>query len=184
MDDDELDDAFDEMGDASDDARPKKTTKPAPVTAFNFSFALGGWLMIYNFGVAKCLLDHGLHKVDPERQSIIGSSAGSLSAAALVLEADIDKVCVCRKLDQYAPYSYTKYSIFLVPVLLYRTYSFLKRVACGTTHCGHAACVCIFGILEITFDGCCCCMRVPGMLYTHVYSGIFTSWYSPVASHP
>lgn len=91
MDDDEMDDAFDEMGDASDDGRPKKT-KPAPVSAFNFSFALGGWLMIYNFGVAKCLLDHGLHKVDPERQSIIGSSAGSLSAAALVLEADIDKV--------------------------------------------------------------------------------------------
>ena len=88
MDDDELDDAFDEMGDASDDAKAK--TKPPP--AFNFSFALGGWLMIYNFGVAKCLRDHGLHKVQPERQSIIGSSAGSLSAAALVLEADIDKV--------------------------------------------------------------------------------------------
>lgn len=48
--------------------------------------------MIYNFGVAKCLLDHGLHKVQPERQSIIGSSAGSLAAAGLVLEADIDKV--------------------------------------------------------------------------------------------
>lgn len=64
----------------------------AQVPAFNFSFALGGWLMIYNFGVAKCLLDHGLHKVDPRRQSVIGSSAGSLAAAALVLEADIDKV--------------------------------------------------------------------------------------------
>lgn len=52
---------------------------------------MGGWLMIYNFGVAKCLLDHGLHAVHP-KQSIIGSSAGSLAAAAIVLEADIDKV--------------------------------------------------------------------------------------------
>lgn len=63
------------------------------VPAYNFSFAMGGWLMIYNFGVAKCLLDHGLHKVQPERQRVIGSSAGSLAAAALVLEADIDKAC-------------------------------------------------------------------------------------------
>lgn len=59
--------------------------------AFNFSFAMGGWLMFYTFGVAKCLLDHGLHNVRPTEQSVIGSSAGSLAAAALVLEADIDK---------------------------------------------------------------------------------------------
>ncbi|CAN0248178.1 unnamed protein product [Scytosiphon promiscuus] len=52
---------------------------------------MGGWLMFYSFGVAKCLLDHGLHKVS-EKQSAIGSSAGSLAAAALVLEADIDKI--------------------------------------------------------------------------------------------
>lgn len=50
--------------------------------------------MIYNFGVAKCLLDHRLHTVHPE-QSVIGSSAGALAAAALVLEADIDKVGSC-----------------------------------------------------------------------------------------
>ena len=68
------------------------TAEPATIPAYNFSFAMGGWLMIYNFGVAKCLLDHGLHKVQPERQTVIGSSAGSLAAAALVLEADIDKV--------------------------------------------------------------------------------------------
>ncbi|CAN0388900.1 unnamed protein product, partial [Ectocarpus sp. 12 AP-2014] len=60
--------------------------------AFNFSFAMGGWLMFYTFGVAKCLLDHGLHNVRPMEQSVIGSSAGSLAAAALVLEADIDKI--------------------------------------------------------------------------------------------
>ncbi|CAN0206981.1 unnamed protein product [Ectocarpus sp. 6 AP-2014] len=52
---------------------------------------MGGWLMFYTFGVAKCLLDHGLHNVRPTEQSVIGSSAGSLAAAALVLEADIDK---------------------------------------------------------------------------------------------
>lgn len=61
------------------------------IPAINFSFAMGGWLMFYSFGVAKCLLDHGLHKVS-EKQSAIGSSAGSLAAAALILEADIDKV--------------------------------------------------------------------------------------------
>lgn len=61
------------------------------IPAFNFSFAMGGWLMFYSFGVAKCLLDHGLHKVRPMQQSFIGSSAGSLAAAALALEADIDK---------------------------------------------------------------------------------------------
>lgn len=61
------------------------------VPAYNFSFAMGGWLMIYNFGVAKCLLDHGLHDVHPN-QSVIGSSAGALAATAMVLEADIDKV--------------------------------------------------------------------------------------------
>ncbi|CAN0470255.1 unnamed protein product [Ectocarpus sp. 12 AP-2014] len=53
---------------------------------------MGGWLMFYTFGVAKCLLDHGLHNVRPMEQSVIGSSAGSLAAAALVLEADIDKI--------------------------------------------------------------------------------------------
>lgn len=62
-----------------------------PIPAFNFSFAMGGWLMFYSFGVAKCLLDHGLHKVRPTQQRFIGSSAGSLAAAALALEADIDK---------------------------------------------------------------------------------------------
>lgn len=67
------------------------TQRKRDIPAYNFSFAMGGWLMIYNFGVAKCLLDHGLHTVHPE-QSIIGSSAGSLAATALVLEADIDKV--------------------------------------------------------------------------------------------
>lgn len=65
------------------------------VPAFNFSFAMGGWLMFYSFGVAKCLMDHGLHKVLPMRQRAIGSSAGSLAATALVLEADIDKVRLC-----------------------------------------------------------------------------------------
>lgn len=68
------------------------------IPAFNFSFAMGGWLMFYSFGVAKCLLDHGLHRVRPMRQSFIGSSAGSLAAAALALEADIDKVCECDRL--------------------------------------------------------------------------------------
>ncbi|CAM9891051.1 unnamed protein product, partial [Discosporangium mesarthrocarpum] len=59
--------------------------------AFNFSFAVGGWLMFYNFGVAKCLMDHELHKVHPS-QKLFGSSAGSLAAAGLALEADFDGI--------------------------------------------------------------------------------------------
>lgn len=90
-------DAFRELGaaarpgkrEASESATSNVSEQPLP--AFNFSFAMGGWLMFYSFGVAKCLLDHGLHKVS-KKQSAIGSSAGSLAAAALVLEADIDKV--------------------------------------------------------------------------------------------
>lgn len=73
---------------AKQSAGPGKNQR---LPAFNFSFAMGGWLMFYTFGVAKCLLDHGLHNVRPTEQSVIGSSAGSLAAAALVLEADIDK---------------------------------------------------------------------------------------------
>ncbi|CAM9761677.1 unnamed protein product [Choristocarpus tenellus] len=59
--------------------------------AFNFSFAVGGWLMFYNFGVAKCLQDHHLHSVHP-RQKFLGSSAGSLAAAGLALGADFDAI--------------------------------------------------------------------------------------------
>lgn len=82
---------------AAPPAAPKQAAGPGTnqrLPAFNFSFAMGGWLMFYTFGVAKCLLDHGLHNVRPTEQSVIGSSAGSLAAAALVLEADIDKASI------------------------------------------------------------------------------------------
>lgn len=38
----------------------------------SFSFACGGWLQFYMFGVAKCLKEHGLHR----QAKFAGCSAG------------------------------------------------------------------------------------------------------------
>ncbi|KAG5187879.1 acyl transferase/acyl hydrolase/lysophospholipase, partial [Tribonema minus] len=65
---------------------PERGTPP-----LNFSFACGGWLQFYLFGVAKCLTDHGLHAVG-RSQKFIGSSAGALTAAGMALDADWDAV--------------------------------------------------------------------------------------------
>lgn len=53
-----------------------------------FSFAAGGWLKIYYFGVAKKLQEDGM--VDGAK--FMGSSAGSLVSAALALGLDFDKI--------------------------------------------------------------------------------------------
>ncbi len=45
----------------------------------SFSFACGGWLQFYMFGVAKCLKDHGLHA----NAKFSGCSAGALTALGL-----------------------------------------------------------------------------------------------------
>ncbi|KAG5183577.1 hypothetical protein JKP88DRAFT_263026 [Tribonema minus] len=63
-----------------------RRVRPHPsAPAFNFSFACGGWLQFYMFGVAKCLTDHGLHAVD-EDQQFIGSSAGALTALGMGID--------------------------------------------------------------------------------------------------
>ncbi|GAB5356218.1 hypothetical protein AAMO2058_000272000 [Amorphochlora amoebiformis] len=52
------------------------------------SFACGGWLMNYLFGVAK-----GMQRVGVGRHcELIGSSAGALAAVGLALDSDFDKV--------------------------------------------------------------------------------------------
>jgi len=55
----------------------------------NFSFACGGWLQNYLYGVAKCLQDCGL---DDQIACCAGTSAGALTAAGLVLNADFDAI--------------------------------------------------------------------------------------------
>ncbi len=52
------------------------------------SFACGGWLQFYMFGVAKAFQDHNL--VDGIQ--FLGCSAGALTALGLALDGDFDKV--------------------------------------------------------------------------------------------
>ncbi|CAM9643182.1 unnamed protein product, partial [Phaeothamnion confervicola] len=59
-----------------------------PLPALNFSFACGGWLQFYMFGVCRCIQDHGLNHVSPAQQ-FVGSSAGGLAATALAVDADL-----------------------------------------------------------------------------------------------
>lgn len=57
--------------------------------SLNFSFACGGWLQNYLYGVAKCLQDCGL---DEKISCCAGTSAGALTSAGLVLNADFDAI--------------------------------------------------------------------------------------------
>jgi hypothetical protein len=54
----------------------------------SFSFACGGWLKMYLFGVAKALQQFELEK----RARVIGCSAGALTATALALHCDFDEI--------------------------------------------------------------------------------------------
>ncbi|RLN80572.1 hypothetical protein BBJ28_00000171 [Nothophytophthora sp. Chile5] len=61
---------------------------PTPMTDRSFSFACGGWLKMYLFGVAKALQEFEL-----ERDArVIGCSAGALTATALALQCDFDAI--------------------------------------------------------------------------------------------
>ena len=66
-------------------ARDKVTdneTNPTIPKAIYFSFACGGWLKYYLFGVGKAIREHDLHHA-PNR--FIGSSAGALTALGLTI---------------------------------------------------------------------------------------------------
>ncbi|EGZ23821.1 hypothetical protein PHYSODRAFT_487980 [Phytophthora sojae] len=54
----------------------------------SFSFACGGWLKMYLFGVAKALQQFELEK----RARLIGCSAGALTATGLALGCDFDAI--------------------------------------------------------------------------------------------
>lgn len=53
-----------------------------------FSFAGGGWLMVYMYGVAKALRELGLH----ENSQFIGTSAGCLAIVSMVGGSDFDAI--------------------------------------------------------------------------------------------
>eukprot|EP00615_Pteridomonas_danica_P010223 CAMPEP_0114328768 /NCGR_PEP_ID=MMETSP0101-20121206/623_1 /TAXON_ID=38822 ORGANISM="Pteridomonas danica, Strain PT" /NCGR_SAMPLE_ID=MMETSP0101 /ASSEMBLY_ACC=CAM_ASM_000211 /LENGTH=625 /DNA_ID=CAMNT_0001458193 /DNA_START=103 /DNA_END=1980 /DNA_ORIENTATION=+ len=54
------------------------------------SFSSCGWLMLYNFGVAKALAESDL--IDLSKPELLGSSGGSLCAVGLVLGLDFDDI--------------------------------------------------------------------------------------------
>ncbi|GLD96569.1 hypothetical protein PINS_up005252 [Pythium insidiosum] len=55
-----------------------------PAFKRGFSFGGGGWMMVYEFGVAQALREHGAHR----DARLIGVSAGALAAVGLALDAD------------------------------------------------------------------------------------------------
>lgn len=57
-------------------------------TPESFSFACGGWLKMYLFGVAKALQEFELER----NARVIGCSAGALTATALAMRCDFDAI--------------------------------------------------------------------------------------------
>ncbi|CAI5732751.1 unnamed protein product [Peronospora destructor] len=64
------------------------TSAPSLDPNLSFSFACGGWLKMYLFGVAKALQEFELEK----NARLIGCSAGALAATALALHCDFDAI--------------------------------------------------------------------------------------------
>lgn len=56
--------------------------------SLDFSFACGGWLKMYEFGVAKALQEFGLE----QHGRVIGCSAGALTATGLALHCNFDNI--------------------------------------------------------------------------------------------
>mmetsp|Transcript_27264 Transcript_27264/g.35760 ORF Transcript_27264/g.35760 Transcript_27264/m.35760 type:complete len:404 (+) Transcript_27264:174-1385(+) len=84
-----------------------------PKPKLEFSFACGGWLQFYLFGVANCLIDHNLN----DDCVAIGCSAGSLAATCMTIGADFDAILrkckeelipECRK-DLKGPFKIAQY---------------------------------------------------------------------------
>ncbi|KAG7394498.1 hypothetical protein PHYBOEH_005077 [Phytophthora boehmeriae] len=68
--------------------RTRHAVQPASEKSLDFSFACGGWLKMYEFGVAKALQEFGLER----NGRVIGCSAGALTATALALNCNFDKI--------------------------------------------------------------------------------------------
>ncbi|KAK1944372.1 hypothetical protein P3T76_004284 [Phytophthora citrophthora] len=67
--------------------RSHATPKPS-FKEMSFSFACGGYLMMYLFGVAKALQEFELKK----DARLVGCSAGALTATGLALHCDFDAI--------------------------------------------------------------------------------------------
>ena len=76
------------------------STLPSPQS---FSFACGGWLQFYLFGVAKYIQQHKLH----HNTIICGCSAGALAATGLICEGNFDEAVEFCK-DDCIPRTYNR----------------------------------------------------------------------------
>ncbi|KAG7385319.1 hypothetical protein PHYPSEUDO_001621 [Phytophthora pseudosyringae] len=73
---------------ARHNAKQQEPTATVEDPALSFSFACGGWLKMYLFGVAKALQEFELEK----DARLIGCSAGALTATGLALHCDFDAI--------------------------------------------------------------------------------------------
>lgn len=68
-----------------------RNPKPKEVSWTSVSFACGGWLQFYMFGVGRALQHCGVAK----GVKYAGCSAGALAAAGIVLDGDFDGIPLC-----------------------------------------------------------------------------------------
>ena len=71
----------------------------------SISFACGGWLQFYLFGVGKAFQDHGLD----ENITFLGTSAGALAAACICLKGSFDHAIHFAK-EHCVPKAYQSFS--------------------------------------------------------------------------
>lgn len=106
------------------------------------SFACGGWLQFYMFGVAKALQVSGLDF--PSSVTYCGCSAGALAAVGLALEGDFDAaVKFCK--DECVPEVRAALKSF-APIYLFSNKNFV------TSTCRHTVMSLDFFVSEIMFQ--------------------------------
>ena len=76
------------MGLVVENSRDSFLKKEKEAVYESFSFACGGWLQFYMFGVAKAIQERGIR---PHIKQFAGCSAGALTAVGLALDGDFDK---------------------------------------------------------------------------------------------
>ncbi|TMW55550.1 hypothetical protein Poli38472_010432 [Pythium oligandrum] len=71
---------------------------------YSFSFSGAGWMMVYEFGVAKALQQHNIQN----KARFIGTSAGSLASVGLTFDNDFDAI-VNTVVSSYVPRAYKSF---------------------------------------------------------------------------
>jgi hypothetical protein len=94
-----------QLNQMEEDSQAYQKPHPEITPIDSISFASGGWLFLYMFGVGKCLQDRGYIS---SQTKAAGCSAGALTAAGLCLNGDFTKAtsyckdnCVLRAYSTY-----------------------------------------------------------------------------------